>query len=80
MTLRRLGNRWDKVWHEHEHYKEGKNFVELGLKKRIFRKLEDGAILTDLEKKYGISDTVLQKSDGNSQFTNVYNFHLTGLN
>ena len=24
MTLSRLGNKWDKVWHEHEHYQAGK--------------------------------------------------------
>jgi len=67
MTLDRLGSRWDKVWHEHEHYEEGKNLVEEGLKKGVFKKLEDGAVLTDLEQ-YGLPDTILIKSDGTSLY------------
>jgi len=66
LTLQRLGSRWDHVWHEHEHYKEGKNMVELGLKKGIFVK-SDGAVITQL-KKYGIPDTVIEKSDGTSLY------------
>ncbi len=66
-TLKRLGNKWDYVWHEHEHYQEGKDLVAEGLKKGIFKKLEDGAILTNLEK-YGFSDTIVQKSDGTALY------------
>jgi len=67
MTLKRLGNIWDKVWHEHEHYKIGKKMVELGLKKGIFKKLEDRAIITDLDK-YKLTDTVVTKSDGTALY------------
>ncbi len=67
-TLARLMSRWDKVWHEHEHYEKGKEFVERGLREGIFRKLEDGAVLTDLESKYGIADTILMKSDGTALY------------
>ncbi len=66
-TLTRLGNKWDHVWHESDHYKEGKRIVEEGLKKSIFKKLDDGAILTNLEK-YGLTDTILIKSDGTSLY------------
>ncbi len=66
-TLRRLGNRWDVVWHEHEHYKRGKEYVEKGLAQGIFKKLEDGAVLTDLSA-YGIPDTILLKRDGTSLY------------
>jgi arginyl-tRNA synthetase len=66
-TLNRLGNKWDKVWHEHEHYKEGKDLISQGLEKQIFKKLEDGAVLTNLEK-YNIPDTILLKSDGTSLY------------
>lgn len=66
-TLSRLGNHWDKVWHEHEHYQEGKDYVEAGLSKGVFKKLEDGAILTDLTS-YDISDTILLKNDGTSLY------------
>jgi arginyl-tRNA synthetase len=67
MTLTRLGNKWDQVWHEHEHYEEGKRLVEEGLDKGIFKKLEDGAVLTDLSS-YNLPDTVVQKSDGTSLY------------
>ncbi len=66
-TLRRLGNKWDVVWHEHEHYKSGKEYVEKGLAQGIFKKLEDGAVLTDLSA-YGIPDTILLKRDGTSLY------------
>ena len=66
-TLNRLGSNWDKVWHEHEHYENGRNFILKGVKKGIFKKLPDGAILTDLSK-YNLSDTILLKSDGTSLY------------
>jgi arginyl-tRNA synthetase len=67
LTLKRLGNQWDHVWHEHEHYELGKEFVQKGLEQGIFRQLEDGAVLTDL-KDYDLPDTILQKSDGTSLY------------
>jgi len=66
-TLARLGNRFDKVWYEHEHFAEGKKWVEKGLAAGIFKKLEDGAVLTDLAK-HNISDTILIKNDGTSLY------------
>lgn len=67
LTLKRLGNKWDKVWHEHEHYKAGKELIELGLKKGIFKKLSDGAVVTDLSK-YKLTDTIVIKSDGTALY------------
>jgi arginyl-tRNA synthetase len=67
LTLNRLGNKWDKVWHEHEHYQEGKDLVTLGLKKKIFKKGENGAIITDLNK-FNIPDTVVIKADGTALY------------
>ncbi len=66
-TLRRLGNRWDTEWHEHEHYGKGKQYVEEGLAKGIFKRLEDGAVLTDLAA-YNMPDTILLKRDGTSLY------------
>ena len=66
-TLFRIGNHWDKIWHEHEHYKEGKEFVIKGIEEGLFKKLDDGAIITDLSK-YGIPDTILLKNDGTSLY------------
>ena len=67
-TLSRLGSHFDKVWHEHEHYQAGKQYVEEGLKKGVFQKLEDGAVLTNLEKDYGLPDTILLKRDGTALY------------
>ena len=66
-TLTRLGATFDFVWHEHEHYEEGKNFVDEGLKKGVFKKLDDGAILSDLEG-MGLTDTVVVKKDGTALY------------
>jgi len=66
-TLSRLGNHWDVIWHEHEHYQSGKEYIERGLKTGIFKQLEDGAILTDLSI-YNIPDTILLKRDGTSLY------------
>lgn len=67
-TLKRLGARFDYVWHEHEHYLEGKKYVEKGLKEGVFNKLEDGAIITDLQSEFGLSDTIVQKKDGTALY------------
>lgn len=67
MTLARLGSKIDKTWYEHEHYQTGKDFVARGLQKGIFKKLEDGAVLTDLAS-YGLPDTIVQKADGTSLY------------
>ena len=66
LTLKRLGNVWDKVWHESDHYKKGKEMIELGLKKGVFKKSE-GAIVTDLAK-YKLPDTVVIKKDGTALY------------
>jgi len=67
MTLKRLGNKWDRIWHEHEHYQQGKALVKLGLKRKVFKKLKSEVILSDL-KSYGLTDTVLIKSDGTALY------------
>lgn len=66
LTLKRLGNIWDKVWHESDHYKKGKEMVRLGLEKGIFKESE-GAIVTDLAK-YKLSDTIVIKRDGTALY------------
>jgi|SRR3989344_168739 len=66
-TLTRLGNHWDKVWHEHEHYQEGKKYIQKGLELGVFKKLEDGAVLTGLSN-YNLPDTILLKRDGTSLY------------
>lgn len=68
MTLERLGSHWDKVWHESDHYQSGKDYVNNGLKKGIFKELEDGAILTQIEEPYNIPETILLKNDGTALY------------
>jgi arginyl-tRNA synthetase len=67
-TLARLDSHWDKVWYEHEHYQKGKEYVEQGLANGVFTKLEDGAVLTNLEEAYGLPDTIVLKKDGTSLY------------
>lgn len=67
-TLTRLGSHFDKVWHEHEHYQAGKQYVAAGLEKGVFQKLEDGAVLTNLGPDYGLPDTILLKRDGTALY------------
>lgn len=66
-TLDRLGNHWDVIWHEHEHYKDGREMVLAGIEKGTFKRLDDGAVLTDLSS-YNLPDTIVLKSDGTSLY------------
>lgn len=67
LTLARLHNHFDHIWHEHEHYQAGKDLVQVGLDQGVFKQLEDGAIITNLEK-YNLADTVVQKKDGTALY------------
>jgi len=67
MTLERLHSKWDFVWHEHEHYKQGKQLVEEGLKSGVFQRTPEGTIITNLDK-YKIPNTVVEKSDGTALY------------
>lgn len=66
-TLNRLGSYWDHIWYEHEHYQAGKDYVQKGLEQGVFTRLEDGAVLTNLEA-YNIPDTILLKNDGTALY------------
>ncbi len=68
ITLARLHNHWDIVWHEHDHYQRGKTYIEEGLKKGIFVTSDEGTVITQLEADYHLPDTVLLKSDGTSLY------------
>lgn len=66
-TFARLGSRHDYVWHESEYYAHAKDLVDEGLKQGVFKSLEDGAVLTQLES-YGLTDTIVRRSDGTSMY------------
>jgi arginyl-tRNA synthetase len=74
-TYERIGSEHDYVWHESRLYQGGKELVQKGLKKGIFRQLPDGAILSDL-KDYGLTDVILIKADGTSLY-HTYDLNLT---
>ena len=76
-TYHRLGSKHDHQWFESDFYEHGKKMVEEGLKKGVFKKLPDGAILSNLEG-YGISDTIVLRADGTSMY-HTQDLYLTKL-
>ncbi|MBU0461476.1 MAG: arginine--tRNA ligase [Nanoarchaeota archaeon] len=67
-TYKRFGlPRFDKEYFESNTYLKGKDVVLEGLKKGIFKKKDDGAIIIDLSKE-GLGEKVLLRADG----TTVY--------
>ncbi len=68
-SLRRIGGwQFDTIWHEHEIYKAGRSHVERGLQEGVFRKLPDGAVLTDLKKQFNLTDTIVMRADGTTLY------------
>jgi len=57
----------DQSYFESEIYKEGKSIVDGGLKRGIFEKRDDGAIIINLEKD-GLGEKVLLRNDGTSVY------------
>ena len=76
-SYKRLGSRHDHQWFESDFYEHGKEMVEEGLKKGVFKKLKDGAVLSNL-KKFGLSDTIVIRADGTSMY-HTQDLYLTKL-
>ena len=66
-TYENLGVYFDKNYYESNTYLLGKDIVEIGLKKNIFYKKEDGSVWVDLTSE-GLDEKLLLRSDG----TTVY--------
>ena len=66
-TYKKLDLDVEKPYYESETYKEGKEIVLDGLKKGIFSKREDGAIIVDL-KDIKLDEKVLLRPDGTSVY------------
>ena len=64
-TYSKFGIKHDVEFFESALYKKGKEMVEDGLKDKIFKKKEDGAVIVDL-KKEGFGEKVLLRADGTS--------------
>jgi arginyl-tRNA synthetase len=65
-TYEKLGISFDKEYFESQIYEKGKKIVMDGLKKGIFSKTEDGAIVAPLKQDHDLKDKVLIRSDGTS--------------
>lgn len=76
-TYKRLDSYHDHQWFESEFYEHGKEMVKEGLKKRIFKKLPDGAVLSNLSK-YNLPDTIVLRADGTSMY-HTQDLYLTKL-
>ncbi len=64
-TYARLGSEFDEFFFESDFYDKAKPLIELGLKKKVFEKDKNGAIIARL-KKYGLSDKTVLRADGTS--------------
>jgi arginyl-tRNA synthetase len=66
-TYEQLGCVFDKKYYESDTYKLGKNIIEEGLKKGVFTKREDGAVICNLEE-YGLGQKIVLRPDGTSVY------------
>jgi arginyl-tRNA synthetase len=66
-TYRRIGIGFDKTYYESETYLLGKKFIEVGLKKGILYRKEDGSVWIDLTKE-GLDEKLLLRKDGTSVY------------
>lgn len=64
-TFKVLGIDFQKDYYESETYKLGKDIIEEGLQKQVFKKRADGAVIVDLTPD-GLDEKVLLRSDGTS--------------
>ncbi len=67
-SYERMGVGFDHVQRESETYKLGKSLVQDGLDSGVFRKLDDGAVVCDLEQAGLKGQKVLLRSDGTSVY------------
>jgi len=66
-TYQRMGCHFDKVYHESETYRLGKELVQEGLKKGIFYQKADGSVWVDLTDE-GLNHKLLLRRDGTSVY------------
>ena len=67
ITYRSIGSDFDKIYYESQTYLLGKDLVEMGLKKKVFFKKEDGSVWIDL-KPDGLDEKIVQRSDGTAVY------------
>jgi len=66
-TYKRIGADFDKIYYESKTYLLGKDLVEMGLKKNVFFKKDDGSIWIDLTND-GLDQKIVQRKDGTAVY------------
>jgi arginyl-tRNA synthetase len=66
-TFKRINSYADHFWYESEFFQKAKDLAQVGLEKGVFLKLEDGALLTQLQD-YKLTDDIVQRSDGTAMY------------
>ncbi len=66
-TFNMLGVDFEKDYFESDTYKLGKEIIELGLQKNVFKRREDGAVIIDLTAD-GLDEKVVLRSDGTAVY------------
>jgi len=66
ITYDKFGIKFHKEYNESDLYLKGKKKILDGLKKGLFEKTEDGAVIARLKEKYNLEDKILIRSDGTS--------------
>ena len=66
-TYKRMGIRFDKTYLESQTYMLGKDIIQDGFSRGVFRKREDGAMVIDFEDK-SLGTKVVLRSDGTSVY------------
>lgn len=64
-TYKKFGSRFDYIFFESDYYDKARPLIEQGLKKGVFEKTKEGAIIARL-KKYGLPDKTVLRADGTS--------------
>jgi len=64
-TYEKYGSKFDEIFFESDFYEKARPLIELGLKKGVFEKNEDGATIARL-KKHGLPDKTVLRADGTS--------------
>lgn len=64
-TYKLLGAEFEELFFESQHYRQAKPLVDEALKKKVFFKAEDGAVMAGLEK-HGLPNKIILRADGTS--------------
>ncbi|MDH3325077.1 MAG: arginine--tRNA ligase, partial [Candidatus Peregrinibacteria bacterium] len=64
-TYDRQGVKFEKEYFESDYYQNGKDIAQMGLKKGVFQKREDGTVYIDLTEE-GLDEKVVLRADGTS--------------